>query len=144
MIEFIFSYITIADIADPQIRKIIEFLLSRFDERGPGQVTEIVGEITDPALKGIVTDVVMSRYELSRRWQSNEGEEIEVADPWMIARDAIVDLKKKVLEFQVEENRRALKDASARGLDVQGLVLRHQELMKQLDDVKSGALFKPA
>jgi DNA primase len=45
MIEFIFSYITIADIADPQIRKIIEFLLSRFDERGPGQVTEIVGEI---------------------------------------------------------------------------------------------------
>ena len=125
------------------IMKIIEFLLSRFDERGPGQVTEIVGEITDLALKGIVTDVVMSRYELSKRWESNEGE-IEVADPWMIARDAIVVLKKKALESQVEENRRALKDASARGSDVQPLVLRHQELMKQLDDVKSGALFKSA
>ncbi|MCX6144151.1 MAG: toprim domain-containing protein, partial [Ignavibacteriales bacterium] len=143
MIEFVFSYITIADITDPQIRKIIEFLLSRFDERGPGQVTEIVGEMTDPALKGIVTDIVMSRYELSRRWESNDGE-IDVADPWMVARDAIVDLKKKVLENQVEENRRALKDASARGLDAQPFVLRHQELMKQLDDVKSGALFKSA
>jgi DNA primase len=143
MIEFIFSYITIDDISDPQIRKIIEFLLSRFDERGPGQVTEIVGEMTDPALKGIVTDVVMSRYELSRGWESNESE-IEVADPWMIARDAIIDLKKKGLEHQVEENRRALKDASARGLDAQPFVLRHQELMKQLDDVKSGALFKSA
>jgi DNA primase len=143
MIEFIFSHITIADITDPQIRKIIEFLLSRFDERGPGQVTEIVGEMTDPALKGIVTDVVMSKHELSRRWESNEGE-IEEADPWMVARDAIVDLKKKVLEHQVEENRRALKDASARGLNAEPFVLRHQELMKQLDDVKSGALFKSA
>jgi len=143
MFEFIFSHIAISDIIDPQIRKIIEFLLSRFDERGPGQVTEIVGEMTDPALKSIVTDIVMSRYELSRRWESSESE-IEVADPWMIARDAIVDLKKKVLESQVEENRRALKNASARGLDVQPFMLRHQELMKQLDDVKSGALFKSA
>ena len=62
----------------------------------------------------------------------------------MVARDAIVDLKKKVLEKQVEENRRELKDASTRGMDAQPFVLRHQELMKQLDDVKSGALFKSA
>jgi DNA primase len=143
MLEFIFSYITIADIIDPQIRTIIEFLLSRFDERGPGQVTEIVGEMTDPALKSIVTDIVMSKYELSKHWESHEGE-IEVADPWMVARDAIVDLKKRVLQNQVEENQRALKVASAGGLDVQALVRRHQELMKQIDDVKSGALFKSA
>jgi DNA primase len=143
MLEFIFSHITIADITDLQIRTIIEFLLSRFDERGPGQVTDIVGEMSDPALKSIVTDIVMSRYELSKRWESNEGE-TEVADPRMVARDAIVDLKKRVLQNQVEENQRALKAASARGLDVQQLVRRHQELMKQIDDVKSGALFKPA
>ena len=143
MLEFIFSYITIADITDPQIRKIIEFLLSRFDERGPGQVTEIVGEITDPALKSIVTDVVMSRYELSKRWESHESQ-IEVADPWMVARDAIVAMKKTTLQNQVEENQRALKDASARGLDAQPFMLRHQELMKQLRDVESGSLFKSA
>ncbi len=141
MLEFIFSHIAITDITDPQIRKIVEFLLSRFDERGPGEVTEIVGEITDPALKSIVTDSVMSRYELSKQWESSEGE-IEVADPWMVARDAIVDMKKRGLEFQIEENRRALKDVSERGIDVQPFVLRHQELSKQLDDLKSGALFK--
>jgi hypothetical protein len=141
MIEFVFSYITIADITDPQIRAIIEFLLSRFDERGPGQVTEIVGEITDPTLKSIVTDIVMSKYELSKRWESNESE-IEVADPWMVARDAIVAMKKKILQSQVEENQRALKDASTRGHDAQPFVLRHQELMKQIHDVDTGALFK--
>ena len=143
MLEFIFSYITIADITDPQIRKIIEFLLTRFDERGPGQVTEIVGEMTDPALKSIVTDIVMSRDELSKRWESNEGE-IEVADPWMVARDAIVAMQKKILQNRVEENQRALKDASAAGLDAQPFVLRHQELMKQLHDLDSGILFKSA
>jgi DNA primase len=143
MLEFIFSHITIADITDPQIRTIIEFLLSRFDERGPGEVTEIVGEMTDPALKSIVTDIVMSRYELSNRWESNEGE-IEVADPRVVARDAIVAMKKKILQNQVEENQRALKDASARGVDVQPLVHRHQELMKQIHDVDSGVLFKSA
>jgi hypothetical protein len=143
MIEFIFSYITIADITDPQIRKIIEFLLTRFDERGPSQVTEIVGEITDPALKSIVTDIVMSRYELSKRWENKEGE-IEVADPWMVARDAIVAMKKRNLLKEIEENQHALKDASARGLDVQPLVIRHLDLTKQFHDVNSGLLFKPA
>lgn len=143
MLDFIFSYITIADITDPDIRKIIEFLLSRFDERGPGQVTEIIGEMTDPTLKSIVTDTVMNRYELSKQWESNEGE-IEVADPWMVARDAIVAMKKKILQSQVEENQRALKDASVRGVDAQAFVLRHQELMKKIHDVETGALFKSA
>ena len=143
MIEFVFSYITIADITDPQIRKIVEYLLSRFDERGPAEVTEIVGEMEDPLLKSIVTDTVMSKYELSKQWENNQGD-IEVADPRMIARDAIVAIKKKILQKLVEENQRALKDASSRGSDAQPFMLRHQELMKQILDVDSGALFRSA
>jgi DNA primase len=139
MIEFVFSHITLAEISDSQIRKVIEFLLSRFDERGPGQITEIVGEMTDPILKSIVTDVVMSKYELSKGWESKEGE-IEVADPWMVARDAIVAMKKRSLQSQLEENQLALKDASIRGMDAKPFVVRHQELLKQIHDVETGAL----
>jgi DNA primase len=142
MMEFVFSYIAIADITDPQIREIVQFLLSRFDERGPGQVTEIVGEITDPALKNLVTDVVMNKYDVSKRWERSEGN-FDAADPWMIARDAIVAMKRVSLQKQVEENQRALKDAAHRGMNVQPYMLRHQELMKQLHDVDSGLLFKP-
>lgn len=141
MVGFMFSHITIADISDPQVRKVIELLLARFDERGPGQVTEIVGEIEDPELKSIVTDIVMSKYELSKRWESEEVE-IEEADPWIVARGAIVALKKRILQKQVEENQRALKEASARGADVQALVQRHQELMNHMLEVESGAMFK--
>jgi hypothetical protein len=105
-------------------------------------VTEIVGEISDPALKSIVTDVVMSKYELSKRWDSNEGE-IVTADSGMVARDAIVAIKKRILQNQVEENQRALKDASAHGLDTHEYLLRQQELSRLKRDIESGVLFKP-
>jgi DNA primase len=141
MIGFVFSYITVNDITDPSVKKIIQFLLTRFDERGPGTVTEFVEEIDDPALKSIVTDIVMSRYELSRRWETSEME-IEEADPWKIARDAIVALRKRNLQKQIEENQRALKEVSANGADSQLLLQRHQDLTKQLNDVDSGVMFK--
>ena len=141
MIGFIFSYITIEDISDPQLRRIIEFLLARFDERGSGSVTELVNEIDDPSAKGLVTDIVMSKYEISKGWESGEMEFQEV-DPWKVARDAIVAMVKRKLQKQVEINQRALKDASARGADAQALMQRHQDLMRQLLDVDAGLLFK--
>jgi DNA primase len=141
MIGFVFSYITVNDITDPNIKRIIQFLLTRFDERGPGNVTELVGEIDDPALKSIVTDIVMSKYELSKRWETGETD-IEDADPWKIARDAIVGLKKRNLQKQIEENQRALKEVTAKGADSQLLLQRHQDLTKQLTEIDSGAMFK--
>ena len=141
MIGFIFSYITIEDISDPQLRRIIEFLLARFDERGSASVTELVNEIDDSAAKSLVTDIVMSKYELSKGWESGEMEFQDV-DPWKVARDAIVAMVKRKLQKQVEINQRALKDASARGADAQALMQRHQELMRQLLDVDAGLLFK--
>ena len=141
MISFIFSHISISDLWDPQARKIVELLLARFDERGPGGVTELVGEIEDPSLKSIVTDIVISKYELSKQWESSDAE-IETADPMTIARDAIAALKKRQLQKQIEENQRALKEASIQGADAQPLVQRHQDLMRQLIEVESGAMFK--
>ncbi|HTY35983.1 MAG TPA: DNA primase [Bacteroidota bacterium] len=140
MIGFIFSYITIDDITDPQLKRIIEFLIARFDEQGSGSVTELVNEIDDPSAKSLVTDIVMSKYELSKSWESGEMEFQEV-DPWKIARDAIVAMVKRKLQKQIEINQRALKDASTRGADAQPLVQRHQDLMRQLMDVDAGLLF---
>jgi DNA primase len=141
MIGFIFSYITADDIADPQLKKIVELLLARIDELGPGNVTEFVDELDDPALKGIVTDIVMSRYELSKKWERGEME-FEEVDPWRVARDAIVAMKKRTLQSQIELNMRAMRETSAHGGDSQMLLRLHQDLMQQLHDVESGAIFK--
>ncbi len=141
MIGFVFSYVTVEDFSDPQLKKIVEFLLARFDEKGPGTVTEFVNEMDDPASKSLVTDIVMSKYEISKRWESAEMV-FEEVDPWRIARDAIAAIVKRKLQKQIEINQRALRDASARGADVQALMQRHQELTSQLGNVDSGALFR--
>ncbi|MDP2885060.1 MAG: DNA primase [Ignavibacteria bacterium] len=143
MIGFMFSHITIDDISDPQLKKIVEFLLAQFDERGPRSVVEFLDEIDDPVSKGIVTDIVMSKYEISKGWESGDVEFQDV-DPWRVARDAIVAMTKRKLHKQIELNQRALKEASERGADAQALMQRHQELMRQVHDVDSGVIFKPS
>ncbi len=140
MMGFVFSHMSTSELTDPQIRTIVEFLLTRFDERGPGQVTEIVGEIEDPLLKNLVTDIVMSRYELSKRWEfgSTESE----PDPMRIARDVLAALRKRTLQRQIEENQKALKEAGQRGEDPQSYVQQHLDLIKQLLAVDSGAFLE--
>jgi DNA primase len=143
LISFIFSYITISELVSPQIRTIVELLLSRFDERGPVNVTDLLHEIDNPELKSIITDVVLSKYEISKRWQ-NEEAELQEADAWTIARGAIVALKKQNLQKQVAENQRLLKEASQRGEDTKPIVQRHQDLMRQLMEVETSQFFKSA
>jgi len=136
MMGFVFSHMSTSELTHPQIRTLVEFLLTRFDERGPGQVTEIVGEIEDPLLKNLVTDIVMSRYEVSKRWDLGSSE--TDPDPMRIARDVLVALRKRTLQQQIEENQKLLKEAGPRGEDPQAYVQRHLDLIKQLIAVDSG------
>jgi DNA primase len=142
LISFVFSHITLSEISTPQVRNILELLLSRYEERGPLHVTDLLLEIEDPRLKSIITDVVLSRYELSKQWRNGDSE-IEEADPWTLARDAIVALKKQDLQKQVAENRRLLREASLQGADTRPLIERHQELKNQLRSVESAEFLKP-
>ena len=141
LVSFIFSYVTLSDFSSPQVRAILDLLLARFDERGPVNATELVHEIEHADLKSIVTDVVLSRYELSKQWQSVDTE-LEEADPWTIARGAIVALKKQHLQKEIVENQRLLKEASDRGGDTMEFVRRHQDLMRQLKEVESSQFFE--
>jgi DNA primase len=143
LISFVFSHITLPEVSTPQVRHILEMLLARYDERGPMHVTDLLLEIEDPLLKSIITDVVLSKYELSKQWQAGDSE-FEEADPWTLARGAIVALKKQNLQKQVAENQRLLKETSLQGGDTRPLIERHQELMKQLISVDSPEFLKPA
>lgn len=143
LVSFIFSYITLPELTTPRVKAIVELLLSRFDEHGPVSVTDLLHEIDDAEMKSIITDIVLSKYELSKQWQSNEVE-IEEADPWTIARGAIVALKKQNLQKQVAENQRLLKETLQRGEDAMPIIRRHQELMRQLMEVESSQFFKSA
>ncbi|MBI3579823.1 MAG: DNA primase [Ignavibacteriales bacterium] len=142
-VNLIFSHIVPDDLSNESVKRLVAFAFSRINERGAIQLTEFVEEVEDPVLKSIVTDVAMSKYELSQQWSKKETE-IEEADPWDIARGAIASLKKQALQKHIEENQRLLKDASRQGSDTMPFVQRHQELIKQLKETESPEFLKPS
>jgi DNA primase len=141
LINFIFTHITLADIEDEQANKLAERILAHLDETGSAGISGLLGEIEDPALKGLLTDIAVSKYELSKQWETMEVR-IEDADPWDIARGAIASLKKTSLQRQIEANQKLLRQASQRGGDAIPFVQRHQELIRLLKEVESPEFLK--
>ncbi len=141
LIGFIFSHVSIADLNDERVRKAAQMILDRLDTFGSVELTSLVHEIDDPELKGIVTDLALSRYELSKGWKEMDVE-IDDADPWEVARGALLALKRQSLYKQIEENRRRLKEISQQGGEVLPFLQRHQELLKQMKELESSEFLK--
>ncbi|MGH2567839.1 MAG: hypothetical protein ACRDGA_05825, partial [Bacteroidota bacterium] len=97
--------------------------------------------LEDVELKSLITDLALSKYELSKGWAAMEVE-IEEPDPWKIARDAIVAIKRQAAQREIEQNQRRLKDASQRGQETSLYVQRHQELLNQLKVMETAEFLK--
>lgn len=142
LIQFIFSHVTLSDFEDEQARKLAERILAHLDEAGTTEASELLGEIEDPGLKSLLTDIAVSKYELSKQWELMEVR-IEDADPWDIARGSIASMKKSSLRRQIEANQRMLRETSQRGGDAIPFVQKHQELIRLLKEVESPEFLKP-
>ena len=96
----------------------------------------IVNEVQEPELKNLITDLVMSRYELSPKWQEME-KEIDVPDPMVIAKDAVITIRRKAIQKEMEENQHALKEAHARRADATPYLQRQQELLRMKKEIET-------
>jgi len=142
LINFIFSHVALGDLGNPSIKTLAEMILSRIDETGSAEVSTLLHEIEDQQLKNIITDVALSKYELSKQWQAMEVG-VEEADPWEIARGAVVAIKKQSIQRQIEGNQKLLREASHRGEDALQFVQRHQDLIRLLKEVESPEFLRP-
>lgn len=142
-VNLIFSHIAPDDLSNESVKQLVAFAFSRINERGAIQLTEFVEEVEDPVLKSIVTDVALSKYELSQQWNKRETK-IEEGDPWVIARGAIASIRKHALQKYIEENQRQLNEAKHQGVDTISFTQRHIELMKQLKETESPEFLKPS
>ena len=68
VIRFVLSNISLLQLSDERARRLAQLILDLYDERGTIDATSIVNEVQDPALKNLITDLVLSRYELSPKW----------------------------------------------------------------------------
>jgi DNA primase len=136
VIRYVLSHISLLQISDERARRLAQFVLELFDERGTIDAPLIVNEVQEPELKNLITDLVLSRYELSPQWQEME-KEIDVPDPMMIARDAVIAIRRKAIQNEMEENQRALKEASTRRSDATPYLQRQQELLRLKKEIES-------
>jgi len=136
VIRFVLSNISLLQLSDERARRLAQLVLDLYDERGTIDAPLIVSEVQEPALKNLITDLVLSRYELSPQWEEME-KEIDVPDPMTIAKDAVVTVRRKAIRKEMEENQHALKEASSRREDATPYLQRQHELLRLKKEIES-------
>jgi DNA primase len=140
--EYIISNVSVSDLSDDRIRAIAALVLEHRHSGSYNGIDSFVHQIDDPALKELITEISFNQYELSKGWQTAEREVTE-GDPWQIARDAIVFVKRRAIRNELEVNQKRLREANDSGLDSKPFLLRHQELLHQIKELDAVAAQKP-
>ncbi len=139
VIRYLLSNISLVQFSDERMRRLAQFVLDLYDERGTIDATAIINEVQESEFKDLISDLVLSHYELSRGWQEME-KEIDEAEPMRIAKDAVVTIHRKSIQKEREENLQLLEKAKIQGLEVKSYQQREMELynlLKQLDVIRT-------
>ncbi len=142
IIGYISSNITLSDLSSLQVQEIAQLVLQHRQAGTYNGVESLVHLVDNPDLKELMTSISFSKYELSRGWQTAEKEVIE-GDPWQIAKDVILMIKRRAIRRDLEENQKELHDANQRGADSRPFLLRHQELLRKIKELDAVAAQKP-
>jgi DNA primase len=142
LIEEIFKHLNMEDFQDPRIRDLVGRILSHYQKSHSLDVNELINATGDVELKSIITDLLVSRYEMTKTW-STVGVEVTEPRPEEIANAALCFLKKRAIEKQIEENQRRLKEAATRGRDVSPFTKLHDELRRQMIEIESREFIIP-
>ena len=134
-VAFVASNLTPEELTDRRVRTLAEIALRQWQEIGSIDVTSFINDLDDDELKSILTDVTLSKYELSSGW----GEfEVKIEDPIVakIARAAVASVKRAALQKMVEQNQKQLKEAAQRGQETMPFVQKHQDLLRSIKELE--------
>ena len=134
VIHYLLTNISLVQFSDERMRRLAQFVLDLYDERGTIDATAIINEVQESESKNLISDLVLSHYELSRGWQEME-KEIDEADPMRIAKDAVVTIHRKNIQREREENLQLLEKAKMQGLEVKSYQQRAIELNELLNQL---------
>ena len=142
IVQYVTSNVGIQDLSNPQVRQITSMVLERRQSGSYNGVESLIHLVEDRVLKDLITSISFTKHELSRGWQTTEKEVVE-GDPWQIAKDAIILIKRRAVRKELEENQRKLQEATRTGADSMPFLLKHQELLKQIRELEAIAAQKP-
>jgi DNA primase len=143
MIPFIFSYIRPEEFSHPHAREVAEILIDEFDSKGKVDVHQLLPKASTDAVRKLISELSFIPYQLGSRWEK-VGARLSETRTSERAEGAIKRMKKKVLEQELAENQRQMKDASLNGDETVQFLQRHQEIFKALKEIEKAQLTKPS
>ncbi len=138
VVEYILSNVAISDFSDSRVRDIASLVLNHRQAGTYAGVEGLIHLVENPALKDLIMSISFNRYELSRGWESADRE-VHEGDPWQIAKDSILFVKRRAIHNELEENQKRLRQASQQGEDSRPFLLKHQELLQQMKVLDAAA-----
>ncbi len=142
MLEQIFEHVTLEDFSDSRVRTLVASILDHYREAQSLDLNTLINETSDTEVKSVVTDLMVSRYEMIKGW-SDLGVEVEEPTPQQIANAALCAMKKRSIEKRIEENQRRLKDAAEGGQDVAPFTLLHDQLRQEMKAIETKQFISP-
>ena len=143
MIPFIFSYIRAEEFSHPQTKEVAHLLIDEFDSRGEVDVHRLMPRASTDAVRKLISELSFTPYQLGSRWEK-VGARLSETRASERAEGAIKRMKKKVLEQELAENQRRMKDASLNGEETVQFLQRHQEIFKSLKEIEKSQLARPS
>ncbi len=113
IIRFAFTYVDPAMFVHAQARAVAERLAGLIDGGGHFDGSGFLDTLEDD-LRRFVSGLMMQRYEIAPRW-AEAGGLPQSPDPWKLAEDAVVGMRTRVLDHQIEEARRHFRDVETSG-----------------------------
>jgi DNA primase len=130
-IEYLMANLHEDDVTDPRVNALIQRVLHDVETTGTFDVAAAIQSTDDPSLRELMTDTLMSRYELSGSWEKME-KEIEREDPMKVAHDAVFMLRKATLNRAIDQNQFDMRQAAREGRDTGEFLRNHQELLEMM------------
>ncbi len=112
MAEYVFSRIPPGSFSHPQARALAERLVGK--DAADWDVTTLLDHIDDDAVRRLVTDLVMTRYDISKGW-SEHGEPPREADPARVVQASILTLRMQDIDRRLRNELVLLQAAEDRG-----------------------------
>ena len=130
MVRHVFEHMDVSMITSSTARAVIDVILQHEANGAFWDAGTIVDGLEDQALKRIVTELTISRHEISKGWQEM-GSDPVLPDPRGMADDCIAKLQLRSLDEQIAETYSLMKDAQLRGEDITGFQQGILELQRQ-------------
>jgi DNA primase len=136
MVRYVRSLIDPGVFTSSTARSILDVIL-RHDEAGEyWDAGTIVDDLEDGALKRIVTELMISRHEMSTGWRKM-GSEPAPPDPRIMADDCIAKMQLRSLDERIAETYHLMRDSELRGEDITEFKQEIMRMQRARKDVQS-------